>query len=309
MKPDSTVPMPSTPSGCTAPPAFVMWNPVQQGSDLGWKRQWFGHELEPNAVFNVRGIGIREPMFNSDVERPMGTGDWLIMLFHFPARLNPRRRDPSTTPNTLMLWPPGRPQFYSWGKSPSLEPHSWMHVEGSWVHQEVVANHLPVETPMPLNRPEIMDDYLERLFREMQEGNQADNIILQNIFENWARAIRRDIQGDGGNHHIPASVLRVQQLLDQEFNQPHALDDLAKVAGLSRSYLCHQFRDAFGTTIRNYVLRKRMSVAQRMMYDLNLRIGEIADAVGYSDIYQFSRQFKKSFGVSPTQFRQQGKGD
>ena len=75
------------------------------------------------------------------------------------------------------------------------------------------------------------------------------------------------------------------------------------MAGMSNSHLCHEFRNAFDTNIRKYIIRKRMSVAQHMLYDVNLRINEIADSVGYPDIYQFSKQFKKTFGVSPTQYR------
>jgi AraC-like DNA-binding protein len=42
-----------------------------------------------------------------------------------------------------------------------------------------------------------------------------------------------------------------------------------------------------------------------LLFDVALRPGEIAEALGYADIYQFSKQFKKTFGVSPTQYRQQ----
>lgn len=83
------------------------------------------------------------------------------------------------------------------------------------------------------------------------------------------------------------------------------LDDLARNACMSRSHLCHQFREHFGTSISSYVVRKRMSIAQRLLFDVNIRPGEIAEEVGYPDIYQFSKQFKKSFGVSPTQYRKQ----
>ena len=83
-----------------------MWNAVPQGTGLGWKRQWFGHELDPGSVFSVRGIGIREPMFNPDVHRPIGTGDWLIMLFHAPVRLDPDRMKPSAPASAAMSAPP-----------------------------------------------------------------------------------------------------------------------------------------------------------------------------------------------------------
>ena len=95
------------------PPKFVMWKSIPQRQEPDWQRHWLGHELDSTAVFNARGIGIGEPMFNADVHRPLGTGDWLIMFFHEAARLERRKSDPSVGPNTLILWPPGAEQFYS----------------------------------------------------------------------------------------------------------------------------------------------------------------------------------------------------
>ena len=290
-----------------SPPSFVMWNAVPPGTELDWQRQWFGHELDPGAVFNVRGIGIREPMFNADVHRPMGTGDWLIMLFHEPVRLDPDRKKPSAPANTLILWPPGAEQFYSWGKTPVVEPHSWMHVEGSWVQQEVTACMLPVERPVQISDPSVMEEGLSLLLREMQRGDSADRVITQNLFQNWARSISRELQHDAVRRVSPA-MNRIRIHLDEHFKQHLSLDELATMAGMSSSHLCHQFRNTFDTNIRKYIIRKRMSVAQRMLYDVNLRISEIAESVGYPDIYQFSKQFKKSFGVSPTRYRDQQMG-
>ncbi len=49
----------------------------------------------------------------------------------------------------------------------------------------------------------------------------------------------------------------------------------------------------FGTTISSYVVRKRMSTAQQLLFNLDMRPGEIPEAVGYPDIFQFSKQARK----------------
>ena len=56
-------------------------------------------------------------------------------------------------------------------------------------------------------------------------------------------------------------------------------------------------------TITDYVIRRRMAVAERLLYDLDRPIGTVAKDVGYPDLYQFSRQFQKTFGMSPTRYR------
>lgn len=51
------------------------------------------------------------------------------------------------------------------------------------------------------------------------------------------------------------------------------------------------------------ITQPAVTAAQRLLYEVELRPGEIAEADGYPDICQFSKQFKKRFGVSPTQYR------
>ncbi|MEM9281647.1 MAG: AraC family transcriptional regulator [Verrucomicrobiota bacterium] len=281
-----------------------MWGELPSDEKRDWDRQWFGHELTPEAAFNVRGIGIREPLFNPDVHRPLGTGDWLIMFFHEPPRLERRNPVASHPAGTLIIWTPGAEQFYSWGESPDAEPHSWMHVEGTWVAQQIDAMELPVNAPMSLPDESVMVATLTALLEEMQRDESADSVILQNLFENWARGIRRQLR-PRTEAVIPPALVRVRRHLDADFRRIPPLDELTELAAMSRSHLCHRFKECYGFSISEYVIRKRMSAAQRMLYDVDRRPGEIAEAVGYPDIYQFSKQFKKTFGVSPTQYRKQ----
>lgn len=289
-------------------PSFVMWRPLEPDQERSWERQWFGHELNPSAALNIRGIGIREPMFNADVTRPLGTGDWLIMLFHDSVRLDSRSESVSAGPMSLVIWEPGEAQFYSWGEEAGIEPHSWMHVEGTAVARMIDSLGLPKNVPITLPDAGVMEAALEALLEEMRVDH-PDTVILQNLFENWARGIRRQIHPEDSAKTIPPAMLKVRRLLDADFRTIPPLDELAEVAAMSRSHLCHRFRESFGSSISEYVIRKRMSAAQRLLYEVELRPGDIAEAVGYPDIYQFSKQFKKTFGVSPTQYRKnQGRG-
>ena len=186
------------PRPAAKPPSFVMWRTLPGEVLRTWDRQWFGDELVPEATFNVRGIGIREPMFNADVDRPLGTGDWLIMLFHKAPRLSRSNPVPSHPPMTLVLWPPGEAQFYSWGREAAAEPHSWMHVEGTWVRQQIDSLGLPTAKPFQLPDETVMIATLTAMLEEMRRGPLTDRVILQNLFENWARDIRRQrVSRDG----------------------------------------------------------------------------------------------------------------
>jgi len=264
------------PSEPLQPPGFTMWGELPEDVNRDWRRQWFGNELTPEAVFNIRGIGISEPLFNPNVHRPHGTGDWLIMLFHKAPRLERTNPKPSHPAMSLMLWPPGAGQFYSWGKKPDSERHSWIHVEGGWVTQQVESQKLPVGQAFSLPDASVMVASLTAMFEEMQLGINSDPVILKNYFENWARGIRRQLYPSASAQNIPQGVLRVRRQLDADFRRIPALDELAQLAAMSRSHLCHRFRECFDSSISEYVIRKRMAVAQRMLYEVDLRPGEIA---------------------------------
>ena len=148
-----------------------------------------------------------------------------------------------------------------------------------------------------------METTLKRMLDEMKHGPDADTVILQNPFEIWGRSIRRQIQPTDASQAIPSALVRVRRQLDADYRSIPPLDELANLAAMSRSHLCHQFREHYQSTISEYVIRKRMAAAQRLLFEVHLRPGEIAEAVGYADIFQFSKQFKKSFGVSPSEYR------
>lgn len=287
------------------PPGYLRWDNALEADQSKVTRKWFADELQPQSLINIRGIGIHEPMVNANVDRPLGTGDWLIMLFHQPARLDKNQKSASTPANTLMIWPTGTKQFFSWATEAGVELHSWMHVEGTWVTLQIDNNLLPLNTPFVLTDDSVMTHHLQSLMDEMLNPVQHDPIIIQNLFQNWARSIARQLNSKDLIMNIPIALLTVKNYLDENFEKPIVLNDLATLAGISRSHLCHKFRAFFETSISHYVIRKRMAIAQRLLFDVEMRLGKIATEVGYSDIYQFSKQFKKTFGISPSQYRAQ----
>ena len=76
---------------------------------------------------------------------------------------------------------------------------------------------------------------------------------------------------------------------------------------MSPSYICKIFKQEMGESPINYLIRIRMEKARNLLLqEEGYSVKEIACLVGYEDIYQFSKLFKKYYGVAPSYFRIQG---
>lgn len=78
--------------------------------------------------------------------------------------------------------------------------------------------------------------------------------------------------------------------------------ELAEAAGISETYLKQLFNERFGAPPKRYVIQMRINRAQDMLRFEDFTVTQIAEMCGFSDVYYFSRQFKKYTGLTPTEF-------
>jgi AraC-like DNA-binding protein len=80
--------------------------------------------------------------------------------------------------------------------------------------------------------------------------------------------------------------------------------DLAKAAGLSLDYFSRLFRHSHSLSPRQWLLQQRLSYAVVLLQETPLRVGEIAERLGYANLHLFTRQFSACFARSPSHYRQ-----
>jgi AraC-like DNA-binding protein len=85
--------------------------------------------------------------------------------------------------------------------------------------------------------------------------------------------------------------------------EPHGIDSLAALAGMSRSCFTRQFAASYGCSPMEFVQSVRLRAAARMLLASELPVKSVAAAVGFASRSHFSRAFAAHFGVDPTQFR------
>jgi AraC-like DNA-binding protein len=90
--------------------------------------------------------------------------------------------------------------------------------------------------------------------------------------------------------------------------EPSRIMDLSRIeelTGRSASTIARACRAALGISPIRRIKQIRMGYAQGLVHFSNASVSEIAERVGYSRIHEFSRDYRKTFGVSPTQDRSQ----
>lgn len=90
---------------------------------------------------------------------------------------------------------------------------------------------------------------------------------------------------------------------------PESLPSVAQMAakvGISQEHFSRLFRRVSGRSPMQFIVGLRTTHARHLLRESSLSVSEIADRLGYGDVYFFSRQFKEQTGLSPLAYRQQG---
>jgi AraC-like DNA-binding protein len=81
---------------------------------------------------------------------------------------------------------------------------------------------------------------------------------------------------------------------------------IAGAAGLSADYFSRLFQRTTGKSVRRWIVEERIRAATELLGDPSMSIGQVAERLGYQDLFYFCRQFKQVMGVSPSGFRKRG---
>lgn len=95
--------------------------------------------------------------------------------------------------------------------------------------------------------------------------------------------------------------------IEQNFQNEISVEDIAAVCGLNRSYFGKIFKDGIGKSPQEFLLNYRMVKAAELLKLTKLSIGDIGNAVGYTNQLHFSRAFKNVYGISPREWRNQNR--
>jgi transcriptional regulator GlxA family with amidase domain len=107
---------------------------------------------------------------------------------------------------------------------------------------------------------------------------------------------------ENGTAHRPEIEVIAAVMRDQP-EQRRSIEEMAQSIGVSLPHFSRAFRAAMGVSPRQYQLRVRLDRARHLLAESNLSIGQIADSLGYADLFFFSKQFARHTAMSPSAYR------
>lgn len=204
----------------------------------------------------------------------------------------------------MVLFRPGEPQVYTYYAADKVEVF-WVHFTGSQVEDFLSYYDLPKDENVFFtgSSPDYQWLY-NQMIRELQLRRENYDELLQILLHHVLLIINRYLkESKKGITDILDEMECAINYFNENYNKPIEIEQYAKEQHVSTNWFIHNFKKVAGVTPQQYIIRLRISAAKEYLVSTNKTIKEIAMTVGYNNALYFSRLFRKSTGLSPSDYR------
>jgi AraC-like DNA-binding protein len=104
--------------------------------------------------------------------------------------------------------------------------------------------------------------------------------------------------------HPVRHLLRAKDLIDARYYEPLDVTTLARAVPLSPAHFSREFHRAFGVPPHRYLLTRRLERAAALLRDTERAVSDVCAGVGLRSVGSFTSSFGRTFGLSPTAYRE-----
>ncbi len=157
-------------------------------------------------------------------------------------------------------------------------------------------------------QPEWFEALTRILLREtdaaLPGGASVVNRLAEVLFIHVLRAYAAKASAEAGFLRAmhDRQISRALRAIHETYAGKITLQDIARHAGLSRSYLAARFKEVLGETPMDHVTRWLLLQARQLLMTSSSGLSDIAEQVGYQSESAFSHAYKRYFGVGPGSF-------
>ncbi|SFA97556.1 two-component system, response regulator YesN [Cohnella sp. OV330] len=246
---------------------------------IGFK-QWKEGYLSSLLAWNLSGSGLHEEDRRSPAGRTAMTGEELKVIERYLER--------------------GEPEAFERAIRLPLD-EAFAASQAGFVK---VIFQLYLQLESQANESGIALDHAEQLWLRPEMALALDTadkarVFLTRIAEKVALQHRHE--AEESDHALIDAVLR---FIDENYMTDLNLTDLAERFNYNPSYFSEMFKSKVGKTFIQYVTDARMAQAIRLLEGTQLSLWDIAELTGFSNASYFSSKFKRTYGVTPSDYRQ-----
>lgn len=139
-------------------------------------------------------------------------------------------------------------------------------------------------------------DYILKPVNYEEFGTCIDNLKIS-LFENRVSSASEPEKQE------ERTITGITKYLQEHLAEDLSLSVLAEEFHLNPQYISQLFKNEIGVNFLTYLTNIRMEKAKKLLLSTSLSVAEVAEKSGYGDYRVFSKVFKKSEGITPSQYR------
>lgn len=149
----------------------------------------------------------------------------------------------------------------------------------------------------------LMDElYNQTEFSSVLIKNYLENIIVL-TYRNFVEMEINRLTPEVSINSVGSAVYSVIKYIDKHFDDIDKISDIAKDLGYSYNYLSRLFKERTGMTLQNYIRNKKIEKSLELLDSERFSITEVAMKLKYDTVQSFSKAFKRTLNISPSDYK------
>ncbi|MDT0123641.1 ABC transporter substrate-binding protein [Paenibacillus sp. RRE4] len=145
--------------------------------------------------------------------------------------------------------------------------------------------------------------YLDEMEIVWAQQSNVNLLHTKSLFYQFIHELMVQLAAQEGQTELVDPVKQTLEYIHQHYREQVTLDFLAERFNFSSRHLSMRFKRKTGYSPIDYLIQTRIAKAQDLLAHSDAKLCDIAAEVGYSDVYYFSRIFKKHVGMSPSLYQ------
>ena len=143
--------------------------------------------------------------------------------------------------------------------------------------------------------------------KELQNETDTEFQTRNTLSETWCLLIKElqenpDIQKTTGMEQTNR-LRSMIAYINQHYPERITLAEIAKIAGVSEREASRCFKKTIGQSPMEYLIKYRLNQSKKLLLETNMTITAICQQCGFSDSAYFGKVFRKSYGMTPSEYR------